>query len=343
MLSVSFEILLKRRILTISQQAFEQYTIAFYNLENLFDTYNDKHVLDEDFTEHGRKEWTPQRYQKKLQKLSEAISRIGVQETGKLPVIIGVAEVENRKVLEDLIQQPKLVQGNYGIVHYDSPDERGIDVAMLYRKELFSLKNSDPIAVDVTMPNNEPDRTRDILYVEGDLSGMPLHIYVNHWPSRRDGAETTNEKRVHVAKQLMTHVNQIDPELQRKNQVKSVLESTNVIVLGDFNDDPENDSIRNEILPYGFQNVTAPLKKFHRGSLNHNFKWNLFDQIIVSDSLINDVPGSLYFHQADIFDDIMLRQWKGKYRGQPARTFVGRRYKGGYSDHFPVFMILRRN
>ncbi|MGJ8683131.1 MAG: endonuclease/exonuclease/phosphatase [Nonlabens sp.] len=329
--------------MTISQQAFEQYTIAFYNLENLFDVHNEKYVLDEDFTPQGRLAWTPQRYQKKLQKLSDAISKVGTLQTGKLPAIIGVAEVENKKVLEDLIQQPKLVKGNYGIIHYNSPDERGIDVAMLYRKDLFTLEHAEPIAVDVTMPNDEPDRTRDILYVKGTLAGMPLHIYVNHWPSRRDGADSTNEKRVTVAKQLMEHVNNVDPILNRKNQEKPLLESTNVIIMGDFNDDPENDSISNEILPYGFQNVTAPLKKFHRGSLNHKFKWNLFDQIMISDSLNNDVPDALYFHQADIFDDIMLRQWKGKYRGQPARTFVGRTYKGGYSDHFPVFMILRRN
>jgi len=329
--------------LAISQQAFEQYTVAFYNLENLFDVFNDKHILDDDFTAHGRKDWTPQRYQKKLQKLSDAISKIGTLQTGKLPAIIGVAEVENKKVLEDLIQQPKLLKADYSIIHYDSPDERGIDVAMIYRKDLFTVEYSTPIAVDVTMPNDEPDRTRDILYVKGFLSGMPLHIYVNHWPSRRDGAASTNEKRVAVAQQLMEHVRQVDPHQERKNQEKHLLEGTNIIIMGDFNDDPENDSIRNEILPYGFQNVTAPLKKFHRGSLNYNFKWNLFDQIMVSDSLINDVPEALYFHKADIFDDIMLRQWKGKYRGQPARTFVGRTYKGGYSDHFPVFMILRRN
>lgn len=329
--------------MTIPPQAFEQYTVAFYNLENLFDVHNDEHVLDDDFTEFGRKQWTPQRYQKKIQKLSDAISKIGTQQTGKLPALIGVAEVENKKVLQDLIEQPKLEKGNYGIIHYDSPDERGIDVALLYRKDLFTPETSTPIRVDVTTPNDEIDRTRDILYVTGFLSGMPLHIYVNHWPSRRDGAASTNEKRVTVAKQLMEHIQQVDPKDDRKVNDKHLLEATNMIIMGDFNDDPENDSIRNEILPYGFQNVTAPLKKFHRGSLNHNFKWNLFDQIMVSDSLINDVPDALYFHKADIFDDIMLRQWKGKYRGQPARTFVGRTYKGGYSDHFPVFMILRRN
>lgn len=329
--------------MVISQQAFEQYTVAFYNLENLFDVHNDKYILDDDFTARGRKDWTPQRYQKKIQKLSDAISKIGTEQTGKLPAIIGVAEVENQRVLQDLIQQPKLLKGNYGIVHYNSPDERGIDVALLYRKELFTLEYSAPIAVEVTTPDNEPDRTRDILYVKGFLSGMPIHIYVNHWPSRRDGADSTNSKRVTVAKQLMKHIHNVDPNEDRKKTEKHLLEGTNVIVMGDFNDDPENDSIRNEILPYGFQNVSAPLKKFHRGSLSHNFKWNLFDQIMISDSLVNDVPDALYFYKADIFDDIMLRQWKGKYRGQPARTFVGKTYKGGYSDHFPVYMILRRN
>ncbi|ARN72278.1 endonuclease/exonuclease/phosphatase [Nonlabens tegetincola] len=327
----------------IPSHAFEQYTIAFYNLENFFDVINDPNILDDDFTEFGRNEWTPHRYQKKLNRISDCISKIGFEETGKLPVIIGIAEVENKKVIKELLSQPKLSHQNYNFIHYNSPDERGIDVALIYNEDLFTVHHSAPICVELIEENGTKDYTRDILYVKGKLAGMPLDIYVNHWPSRRDGAEETNHKRVEVAKKLIAHINKNDPEKKRYSNTHETHDSHNVIILGDFNDDPENDSIKNVIIPQGFNNVTAPLKTFYRGTLNHQFKWNLFDQIIISQSLENDIPKSLYFSKANIFDDIMLRQWKGKYRGQPSRTFVGRRYKGGYSDHFPVYSVFRRN
>lgn len=329
--------------MTIPTQAFEQYTVAFYNLENLFDVGNDKFILDDDFTPDGKKEWTLNRYQKKLDKLSDAISKIGFDYTGKMPALLGVAEVENKKVLNDLISQPKLQKGNYKYIHYNSPDERGIDVALLYDHNVFKVLHSEPLRINIENLDGEPDRTRDILYVRGELAGMPVHIYVNHWPSRRDGPETTNYKRVAVATQLVNHIKSID-QLNTRSEINvPIQESKNVIIIGDFNDDPHNESVQEVLIPQGFDNVTAPLKKNHRGSLNHDFKWNLFDQILISKSLHSDVNDALYFHKADIFDDIMLRQWSGKYRGQPARTFVGRKYKGGYSDHFPVYIVLRRN
>jgi predicted extracellular nuclease len=329
--------------LSIPSQSFEQYTVAFYNVENLFDAINDPQVVDEDFTDFGRKNWTENRYQKKLTKISDAISKIGFELTGKLPAIVGLAEVENKKVLHDLITQPKLAQSTYDFIHYNSPDERGIDVALLYDTQFFIPSHSEPLVIHLENEEGVRDATRDILYVEGVLAGTPVHIYVNHWPSRRDGTETTDAKRVEVASQLVQHLEKKDPNSKRTDQYLEIKETHHVIIMGDFNDDPENKSIKEGILPMGFDNITAPLKKFHRGSLNHQFKWNLFDQIMISESLHNDVPNSLYFHKADIFDDIMLRQWKGKYRGQPARTFAGKNYKGGYSDHFPVFALFRRN
>jgi predicted extracellular nuclease len=328
---------------SIPSQAFEQYTVAFYNLENLFDVINDPHILDDDFSEFGRQQWTEPRYRKKLEKLADAISKIGFEQTGKLPSLVGVAEVENKKVLNDLIAQPKLAPGNYDFIHYNSPDERGIDVALLYNTKFFEVVHSEPVTVHLEDENGIRDTTRDVLYIKGVLAGTPMHIYVNHWPSRRDGAESTNDKRVSVARQLLEHLKNQDPDNGRLINDSELQHVQNFLIMGDFNDEPENDSIKNELLPHGFENITAPLKNFHRGSLNHRFKWNLFDQILISHSLKNDIPDALYFHEADIFDDIMLRQWKGKYRGQPARTFVGRNYKGGYSDHFPVFAIFRRN
>lgn len=327
--------------MSIPTQAFEQYTLAFYNLENLFDFENDKHILDDDFTVLGKKEWTSSRYKKKLQKISDAISQIGVNFTGRLPAVVGVAEVENKRVLNDLISQPKLKNHHYSYVHFNSPDERGIDVALLYRSDVFEVLDSKPISLYIEDENGRRDTTRDILYVKGKLAGTLMHIYVNHWPSRRDGSGTTEYKRALAAKQLMRHIDEVDKDQDRTKKLEK--DNTFILIMGDFNDDPENDSIKKGILPHGFDNITAPLKNFHRGSLNHKFKWNLFDQIMVSENMHNDIPGDLYVHKADIFDEIMLRQWKGKYRGQPARTFIGRRYAGGYSDHFPVYAVLRRN
>ncbi len=327
--------------MTIPTTAFEQYTVGFYNLENLFDYSRDEHILDKDFTSLGKNVWTKNRYDKKLQNLSDAISKIGYEFTGKLPAVLGVAEVENKKVLNDLINQPKLKDHGFDYVHFNSPDERGIDVALLYRKTVFEVIHAEPVMLLIHDPEGKRDTTRDILYVKGDLAGTTLHIYVNHWPSRRDGHGTTEYKRDIAAQQLIQHITKMDPAGNRmKKQDK---DNTFVIVMGDFNDDPENDSIKLGILPNGFDNITAPLKNFHRGSLNYHSKWNLFDQIMVSENLHNDIPNDLYVHKADIFDDIMLRQWKGKYRGQPSRTFSGRHYTGGFSDHFPVYAVLRRN
>lgn len=329
--------------MSIPPSAFEQYTIAFYNLENLFDIHRDTNKPDSDFTVTGRNHWNKARYNTKLKNLSDAISKIGFERTGNPPAIIGVAEVENAQVLEDLISQPKLAAFKYKFIHYNSPDERGIDVALLYRPAVFELEESAPVYVHVESEPGVVDSTRDILYVKGILKGMPFHIYVNHWPSRRGGCETTNHKRVRVARQLIAQVHKIDPQNERVLKESPINESKNVVILGDFNDDPDNDSILKELVPHGFSNVTEPLRKYHRGSLSHNFKWNLFDQILVSESLHNNVSGALYFYEADIFDDIMLRNSKGKYRGQPSRTFVGVHYRGGYSDHFPVYAVFRRN
>ncbi len=314
----------------LSPQAFEQYTIAFYNLENLFDYTRNKRILDADFTEEGRLQWTRTRYSKKLDRMARALGKIGLRETGRLPHIIGVAEVENDKVIEDLLKQSVFKGHDYGYVHYDSPDERGIDTALLYDKRHFKVKKSEALHVYLEDGNGVKDTTRDILYVKGVLAGFPINIYVNHWPSRRDGADCTNFKRIEVARQLLQQIS-----------MNKAAES-NTILLGDFNDEPENDSMQ-MLSSAGYKNVTRQLKNSRRGTVNHKFKWYLFDQMLISPDFENDLPDHLYFYKADIFDDIMLRQWKGRYRGQPARTFVGNRYKGGYSDHFPVYMILRRN
>lgn len=327
----------------IPSTAYQQYTVAFYNVENLFDTMYVPPVSQQEDAIYGPKEWNTNRYKKKLLKISEAISTIGFNHTGRLPGLVGLAEVANKEVLKNLLTQPKLLKTPYDFIHYNSPDQRGMDVALLYDTRIFMPMQHEAIPVLLNDEQDQPDGTRDILYVSGLLAGTPVHVYVNHWPSRRDGAAATAPKRIEAAYQLMQHIKSKDPDVKRIDTSLPASQAHHVIIMGDFNDDPEDASVVDGLLPHGFINVTAPLKNNYRGSLNHHFKWNLFDQIFISKSLQNNISESLYFHKADIFDDISLREPKGKYRGHPARTFIGRHYNGGYSDHFPVFAIFRKN
>lgn len=181
------------------------YTIAFYNLENLFDIRNNDQVLDEGFTPNGIKNWTPKRYGKKLINLGRAISRIGEKFNQHPPVLIGLSEVENHHVLSDLIRAESLEKSKYSFVHYNSPDERGIDTALLYRNEYFTVLHTDAIPLDVYSLEGVVDRTRDILYVFGRLNGEDVHLFVNHWPSRRDGDVATAYKRIHAAETIKNY------------------------------------------------------------------------------------------------------------------------------------------
>jgi endonuclease/exonuclease/phosphatase family metal-dependent hydrolase len=326
--------------LQINSHAFEQYTIAFYNLENLFDYRRNKNILDGEFIPSSQKKWTKERYQTKINKLARAISRIAADKTGRAPHLIGVAEVENDDVLEDLVNHELLSHYDYDYIHYDSPDERGIDVALIFDRSVFKLTYSEPITIHL-YDEGIRDTTRDILFVKGELAGSEFLIYVNHWPSRRKGEVETNAKRVEVAKQLVEHIEKQDSDRYRLSTNGS--KPLHVVSMGDFNDNPTDESILSGLLPHGFFNHFQGLKNNHRGSVNHDKKWYLFDQILTSLSLDNDIDQQLYVHEVNIFDDIMLREWKGKHRGHPSRTYVGRHYKGGYSDHFPVYLIIRRN
>ncbi|GAA4109328.1 endonuclease [Aquimarina addita] len=309
------------------------YTIAFYNLENLFDIKDDLNILDDDFLPDSEKQWTKKRYEKKIFKLGTAISNIGFANTGKAPVILGVAEVENKAVLKDLIKTKNLIHKNYGIVHYDSPDERGIDVGLLYQKKYFTVTHSESIVLLVDNEYGERDYTRDILWVTGNLNGEEIHILVNHWPSRRDGAESTSYKRVIAAKKNREIIDQItekDP-------------AAKIIIMGDFNDDHTNESVKDHLVQQDFYNPMERLHTRYRGTLNYKSQWNLFDQIIFSNNFHKFEKSKHNFSQANIFDESFLKIYKGRYKGNPFRTYAGRKYQGGYSDHFPVYVQLRLN
>ncbi len=309
------------------------FTVAFYNLENLFDTVDDQYVLDDDFVPNSEKQWTQKRYEKKIFKLGTAISNIGFSKTGKAPTLVGVAEVENKRVLQDLIDSKHLKKKNYGIVHYDSPDERGIDVGLLYQKEYFEVTHSENIPVMVDNQNGQRDYTRDILWVTGNLNNEQVHILVNHWPSRREGSDITTYKRIVAAEKNREVINQITSENPEAK----------IIIMGDFNDDPSSESVQQHLVQNDLFNPMERLLTRYRGTTNYRSQWNLFDQIIFSHNFHKYEKGKHSFSEASIFDDDFLKIYKGRYKGNPFRTYAGRKYLGGYSDHFPVYIKLRLN
>lgn len=307
-------------------------TIAFYNLENLFDYEDDENTFDDDFLPKSEKRWTPKRYKNKLRKLGFAISNIGRHETGKNPAIVGLAEVENAKVIQDLIASNHLETFDYGFVHYDSPDERGIDVALIYDKTAFEVSHSETFSVELRNDMGLPDYTRDILLVTGTLDNEKIHVLVNHWSSRREGEKETEHKRIASSNKL----GEIISNLRLEN------DDAKIIVVGDFNDDPHSNSIKRLVDNYSLYNPMETLRSYDRGTSNHRRQWNLFDQILVSTNFFKTSNNLFEYHSANIFDEDFLKIFKGKYKGKPFRTYVGRKYKGGFSDHFPVYTIFKK-
>jgi endonuclease/exonuclease/phosphatase family metal-dependent hydrolase len=316
-------------------------SIAFYNVENLFDTENNPFTFDDDRTPEGDDVWTEEKYRDKLQKLAGVIAEIGFEIAQQPPAIVGICEVENRQVLEDLINEPKLKQYNYGIVHYDSPDRRGIDVALLYREEIFRLGNSVSHEL-LIYDSKEPDKrvyTRDQLVVGGEIDGEKMHFIVNHWPSRSGGEAASSYKREKAAA-----LNKIilDSIFKREPLAK-------VISMGDFNDDPNNKSIK-EILEtklkkddlnvHQLYNPMENMSKEGMGTLAYRDGWNLFDQILVSGALTGKDYSRFQFYKAGIFNKKYLITENGQYKGYPFRSYGYSVYQGGYSDHFPVYIYL---
>ena len=309
------------------------YTIAFYNLENLFDTTDHPEKLDSNYTPNGKLNWTQDRYRSKLSKLSATISKIGLDSSGRLPSLIGVAEVENKTVLNDLLAEKSLSDGSYKFVHYDSPDERGIDNALIYDSTLFQIIHSEAIPLLVYNEGNVQDMTRDILYVRGILNGEEVHVFVNHWPSRRDGGVATEYKRVRASETIINFMAGLEEKYSNPNY----------IIMGDFNDGPQAVSVKNLVEKKQLFNPMERLLTPKRGSANYKFNWSLFDQIIISHSFLNYESKTHSFNTSNIFDEQFLQEHKGKFKGSPFRTYVGRKYMGGYSDHFPVYIQLKFN
>ncbi len=320
-----------------NKRNFKIHTVAFYNLENLFDTINDVNKNDEASPIMEIRFNRGKIYREKVSNMAEVVSQIGFDITKRPPSILGICEVENRMVVEDLISDEKLRKYNYGIIHYESPDDRGIDVGLIYNKDVFKVKNSSSHDVFITGNNSSKRRnTRDQLVVSGYLDGELMHFIVNHWPSR--GADET--KRIAAAEVN----NFIIDSLRNK------YDSPKIITMGDFNDDPFDKSIKkilgakkniNDVKKNDMYNpFETILVDEGVGSNAYRDKWQLFDQIILSKPFLYKNYKDYQLYKAGVFNKSFLINKKGKFKGYPFRSFSYGTFTGGYSDHLPPYIYL---
>ncbi|WMI66464.1 endonuclease/exonuclease/phosphatase family protein [Aestuariibaculum sp. YM273] len=322
------------------KKTFKVHTIAFYNLENLFDTINDPNKFDEASPMMELKTNRSEVYKKKIQNMAMVIADIGKETTHNSPAIIGVSEVENREVLEDLVNDSSLRDKDYGIVHFHSPDARGIDVALLYQKKLFTPTSTTSNELKIYDDNSKKRvYTRDQLVVSGTLEDDPISIIVNHWPSRSGGEARSRPKRVAAAKltkHLVDSLQVIDPYAK-------------VFIMGDFNDDPTNNSVkdvlkaeknRDKVKLKGIYNPYETYFKDGLGTTAYRDAWSLFDQILMTKPLLEDDYSSFRLYKAGIFNKNYLIGNKGRYKGYPLRSFANGSFTDGYSDHFPVYVYV---
>lgn len=316
-----------------------QVTIAFYNLENLFDPSDNPNTRDEDRTPTGKDRWTQERLAEKYTRLAEVLAQFGGA------ALIGVCEVEQVSVLQELVDHPYLRAWNYQIIHQDSPDPRGIDVALLYRPDLFEPWEYRAIPVHLIQSNGMRRFTRDILLVEGLLyTGDPqiapeqIWVGVNHWPSRSGGQSRSNPYRVKAAQTA----------LQAIDSIRRAYPEAKILHMGDFNDDPTSESFA-QVLQATAQpqdsswnrlfNPMIELDKRGLGSLAYRDRWSLFDQFFMTQTLAQ-APKGWRFQRASIFSHPRLVTKNGRFKGYPNRTYNGGTYNGGYSDHFPILLEL---
>lgn len=338
------------------QKQYVLHTVGFYNFENLFDTINGPN-FDEEWLPNGSQNWTGAKYKKKLDNLSRVLAELGTSEYQKeSPVLIGGCEIENRGVLEDLVKHPTLIKKGYGIIHFDSPDKRGIDVALLYKKDHFqpiSYKNIPLIIYEGgTKENKEAEEekeenvnldkttkriyTRDQLLVTGLLDGEEVNIIVNHWPSRSGGEKKSSPNREAAGR------------LNRKiiDSLYAINPNAKIISMGDLNDGSFNKSVKvevgakgkkSEVKPLGIYNPMQKMAEEGIGTLAYRDAWDLFDIIMVSEPLIREDRSSWRYWKAGVYNKPFLVQKTGPFKGYPLRNSNG---EVGFSDHFPVYIYL---
>ncbi len=310
------------------------FSIGFYNTENFFDTSDDSFKHDNEFTPNGSKKWTEKRYRNKVRKIGQAISQLGLKETSRPPLFVGLAEVENAKVLNDLIHSENLNEFNYNYIHFESLDERGIDTALIYRKDLIHPENIEPIRLTFPETGDPTDFTRDVLYVQFKFQEYLIHTFVMHLPSRRDVDVNRDFRNM-----ILTKVRKRMDDIFEQNP------DSYIVLMGDMNGNPDDlDAVNilktkevNQIEPHELYNPMFELKK-STGSLKHAGKWILFDQVLFSHSFFQ--PSGIVWDHTEVYRDKMIQDWDRRFSGSPFRTYAGNKYLGGYSDHFPVYAIL---
>ncbi len=341
MKSAFFLSLIIASTLTLSAQT-NQYKVSlvgFYNLENLYDTVNNTMVDDDEFLPASERQYNSRIYWDKLERLSTVVSQMGIDINPDGLAILGVSEIENDTVLTDLVHMPKLKQRNLQFVHYNSPDRRGVDVGMLYNPKYYKPLYS--AALFVKLPGGSKDSyfTRDVLYSKGLMDGDTVHVFVNHWPSRSGGEERSIPARAAAANVVKHSV----------DSLMAVNPQSKVLIMGDLNDDPISPSVAKILNAKGnAKNVTATglfnpywdMYKRGIGTSAYQDAWGLFDQIIVSGNWLPKDQAGYYYQKGIIFNKDFLVQKTGKFRGYSKRTWDGMTYNYGYSDHFPVYIML---
>ncbi len=321
------------------QRDFISVCIGFYNVENLFDTINDPDKRDDDFTPEGSNRWTSERYFEKLENLSEVIDKLGEELTPDGPAVLGLAEVENMTVLEDLAAQERIKDRNYQAVYEEGPGSRGIDVAFFYNPTYFDYESHK--AYPAVFEERPDYKTRDQLLLTGELLGERMHFIVAHWPSRVGGEAATRPLRIakaDIARNIIDSIQEAEP-------------GAKVFMMGDFNDDPVDVSIQEHLRSNGSKEdlqedeLYNPYVSYYKQGIGTNAyrdSWSLFDQILMTPSLIDDDYDDFTYLRAEVFNRPFLRQSSGRFQGYPYRSYGGGVYLGGYSDHFPVYVFLIR-
>lgn len=323
------------------EKRFKIHTIAFYNLENLFDTINDPLKYDEASPMMEIKANRSEVYKNKIKNMARVIASIGSDKANNSPAIIGVCEIENRDVLVDLVNDPLLLGKDYGIIHFEGPDRRSIDVALLFQKTIFKpIASSSHELLIYDNLTRKRVYTRDQLLVTGKLDGDLIHILVNHWPSRSGGEARSRSKRVGAAqlnKRIIDSIQSVDPYAK-------------IFTMGDLNDDPTNESVKNALnakknkYDVPLKGIYNPFEKMFTdkgyGTTAYRDAWSLFDQIMMTQPLLEEDYSSYRFWLAGIYNKAYLTNKRGRYKGYPFRSFSDGGFTGGYSDHFPVYVYL---
>ena len=335
-----------------AQKTQQNYVIGFYNLENLFDTYDDPVKNDSEFLPEGKNKWTQAKYEKKLHNMAKVI-RSMADNNKRWHTILGISEIENRLVIEDLVSQPEIADANYQIVHYDSPDRRGVDVALLYKPDQFTYLDSEAIPFDFNSDIDFSDtdtsyfKTRDILMVHGLIAGEHFAFYVAHLPSRIGGKGGNLRSR--GAEIIYNH----------SREMEAKYPGIKIVAMGDMNDNPTDDSMAKylhgqerleNVTPTEFFSPYISMLKAGYGSLCYQGVWSIYDLELVNYNLAHAPDGGLKIqpvtknHGKEYYGVVFKRPWmttqKGQYKGYPFRTFSNGAFVGGYSDHYPTYIVI---